>query len=111
VRRRNVLDEAGRHDRACGPPSGVCSQWAESGIRGERRGFVPCQPQEIALASVTKRTMRRSKEERRQQMREQLLRGVEGMLAEGGRCTDLLIDRIVAAAGVGRSNFYVYSQD
>jgi hypothetical protein len=55
--------------------------------------------------------MRRSKEERRQQMREQLLRGVEGMLAEGGRCTDLLIDRIVAAAGVGRSNFYVYSQD
>jgi hypothetical protein len=60
-----------------GRPAGSVSQWAESGIRGERRGFVPCQPQEIALASVTKRTMRRSKEERRQQMREQLQRGVE----------------------------------
>jgi TetR/AcrR family transcriptional regulator, ethionamide resistance regulator len=44
-------------------------------------------------------------------MREQLLRGVEGMLAEGERYTDLSIDRIVAAAGVGRSNFYIYFQD
>lgn len=44
-------------------------------------------------------------------MREQLLRGVEGMLAEGERYTDLSIDRIVASAGVGRSNFYVYFQD
>lgn len=44
-------------------------------------------------------------------MREQLLRGVEGLLAGGERYTDLSIDRIVLAAGVGRSNFYIYFQD
>ncbi|WP_370501072.1 TetR/AcrR family transcriptional regulator [Mycolicibacterium sp. jd] len=55
--------------------------------------------------------MKRSKEDRRQQMREQLLRGVEGLLAEGERYTNLSIDRIVAAGGVGRSNFYVYFGD
>lgn len=44
-------------------------------------------------------------------MRGQLLQGVERMLAEGERYTDLSVDRIVAAARVGRSNFYVYFQD
>ena len=44
-------------------------------------------------------------------MREQLLRGVEGLLADGERYTDLPIDRIVGAGGVGRSNFYVYFDD
>lgn len=44
-------------------------------------------------------------------MQQQLLRGVEGMLADGERYTDLSIDRIVAAGGVGRSNFYVYFDD
>lgn len=44
-------------------------------------------------------------------MQEQLLRGVEGMLADGERYTDPSIDRIVAAAGIGRSNFYIYFDD
>ncbi|WP_139809213.1 TetR/AcrR family transcriptional regulator [Mycobacterium avium] len=63
------------------------------------------------MASVTKRTPRRTKQERRRQMQEQLLRGVEAMLADGERYTDLSIDRIVAAAGIGRSNFYIYFND
>jgi TetR/AcrR family transcriptional regulator, ethionamide resistance regulator len=44
-------------------------------------------------------------------MRLRLLRGVEELLTEGERYTDLPIDRIVAAGGVSRSNFYVYFED
>jgi len=54
---------------------------------------------------------RSSRAKRREVMRAQLMEAVEDMLSEGGLYTDLLVDRIVARAGISRSNFYVYFED
>jgi AcrR family transcriptional regulator len=63
------------------------------------------------VKSGTKRTLRTTRAERREQMRSQLQGAVEELLAGEHRYTDLLLDRIVAVAGVSRSNFYVYFED
>lgn len=62
------------------------------------------------MASVTKRTAT-SRADRRAQLTPILLGAVEALLEDGERYTDLTVDRIVKAADVSRSTFYVYFED
>ena len=49
--------------------------------------------------------------QRRDDIRTKLLGAIEEMLGEGESFTELSVERLVAAAGVARSTFYVYFED
>ncbi|MGQ0466492.1 MAG: TetR/AcrR family transcriptional regulator [Sporichthyaceae bacterium] len=49
--------------------------------------------------------------QRRDDIRAKLLGAIEQMLGEGESFTELSVERLVAAAGVARSTFYVYFED
>lgn len=63
------------------------------------------------MPSVTKRSLRNSRADRKDKLRKELLVGVEQLLETGERYTDLHIDHICTASGVARSTFYVYFTD
>lgn len=62
------------------------------------------------MPSVTRRAQG-SRAERRSQIRARLLAAVEELLAEGESYTEISVERLVQAAGMSRSTFYVYFED
>jgi AcrR family transcriptional regulator len=62
------------------------------------------------MPSVT-RTSKGNRAQRRDDARARLLRVVEQMLDEGESFTELSVERLVQAAGMSRSTFYVYFED
>ena len=62
------------------------------------------------MPSVTRRTQS-TRAQRRDEARERLLEVVERMLGEGASFTELSVERLVQAAGMSRSTFYVYFED
>jgi TetR/AcrR family transcriptional regulator, ethionamide resistance regulator len=63
-----------------------------------------------AMASVTRRSQS-SRAARRDEIRDRLLEVVQGLLDEGESFTEISVERMVQAAGMSRSTFYVYFQD
>lgn len=62
------------------------------------------------MPSVTRRSQS-SRSERRDEVRRRLLEVVEHLLGEGESFTELSVERLVQAAGMSRSTFYVYFED
>ena len=62
------------------------------------------------MPSVTRRSQS-TRAQRRDEARERLLEVVERMLDDGGIFTELSVERLVQAAGMSRSTFYVYFED
>ena len=62
------------------------------------------------MPSVTRKS-HRSRAVRRDETRDRLLGVVETMLSEGESFTEISVERIVSAAGMSRSTFYVYFED
>jgi AcrR family transcriptional regulator len=62
------------------------------------------------MPSVTRRS-KSNRGQRRDEARARLLRVVEDMLDEGESFTELSVERLVQAAGMSRSTFYVYFED
>jgi AcrR family transcriptional regulator len=62
------------------------------------------------MPSVTRRSQS-SRSQRRDEARARLLRVVEEMLEQGESFTELSVERLVQAAGMSRSTFYVYFED
>jgi len=62
------------------------------------------------MPSVTRRSQS-SREQRREEIRDRLLAVVEDLLSEGEGYTEISVERLVSAAGLSRSTFYVYFQD
>ena len=62
------------------------------------------------MPSVTRRSQN-SRPDRRDRVRDRLLAVVEKLLANGESFTEISIERMVQAAGMSRSTFYVYFQD
>jgi len=62
------------------------------------------------MPSVT-RSSKSNRAKRRDEARARLLRVVEDMLDDGESFTELSVERLVQAAGMSRSTFYVYFED
>lgn len=62
------------------------------------------------MPSVTRRSQS-SRVERRSEIRRRLLEVVESQLEQGESYTELSVERLVSAAGISRSTFYVYFED
>lgn len=62
------------------------------------------------MPSVTRKS-KGNRAQRRDEARARLLRVVEHMLDEGESFTELSVERLVQAAGMSRSTFYVYFED
>jgi AcrR family transcriptional regulator len=62
------------------------------------------------MPSVTRRSQS-NRAQRRNEARARLLQVVEAMLDEGDSFTELSVERLVQAAGMSRSTFYVYFED
>ncbi len=62
------------------------------------------------MPSVTRKSQS-SRSERRDEARRRLLDVVEKLLDEGESYTELSVERLVQAAGMSRSTFYVYFED
>jgi AcrR family transcriptional regulator len=62
------------------------------------------------VPSVTRRS-RTSRAERRDELRDRLLKAVEAVTADGESYTELSVERLVKEANVSRSTFYVYFED
>src|SRR5271157_5870474 len=62
------------------------------------------------MPSVTRKS-KSTRAQRRDEARARLLQVVEDMLDEGESFTELSVERIVQAAGMSRSTFYVYFED
>ncbi len=61
------------------------------------------------MASVTRR--RKTREERRTEVRQRLLEAVDQVIEHGGSYTDVSVERIAAQAGISRATFYAYFPD
>jgi AcrR family transcriptional regulator len=62
------------------------------------------------MPSVTRRSQS-NRAQRRDDARKRLLKVVEELLAEGESFTEISVERLVQAAGMSRSTFYVYFED
>jgi AcrR family transcriptional regulator len=62
------------------------------------------------MPSVTRRSQS-SRAERRSEIRRRLLDVVQGLLDDGESFTEISVERMVQAAGMSRSTFYVYFED
>lgn len=62
------------------------------------------------MPSVTRKS-KSTRAQRRDEARARLLQVVEDMLDEGESFTELSVERLVQAAGMSRSTFYVYFED
>src|SRR5258708_17933367 len=62
------------------------------------------------MPSVTRKSQS-SRSRRRDEARAKLLEVVEQLLEEGEGFTELSVERLVQAAGMSRSTFYVYFED
>jgi AcrR family transcriptional regulator len=62
------------------------------------------------MASVTRKSQS-SRAARREQIRNRLLEVVQDLLDEGESFTEISVERMVQAAGMSRSTFYVYFED
>jgi AcrR family transcriptional regulator len=62
------------------------------------------------MPSVTRRSQS-SRARRREEIRDRLLAVVERLLEEGESYTEISVERLVSAARLSRSTFYVYFQD
>jgi AcrR family transcriptional regulator len=63
------------------------------------------------MASVTRKAAGGGRTARREELREKLLAATEALLQDGESFTELSVERLVSAAGVSRSTFYVYFED
>ncbi len=62
------------------------------------------------MPSVTRKNQS-SRAKRRDETRQRLLEVVERLLGEGESFTEISVERLVQAAGISRSTFYVYFED
>lgn len=62
------------------------------------------------MPSVTRRNQS-TRAQRRDEARERLLEVVEQLLEDGESFTEISVERLVSAAGMSRSTFYVYFED
>jgi TetR/AcrR family transcriptional regulator, ethionamide resistance regulator len=60
------------------------------------------------VGSVTRAGVRSTRAENRVRVRRELLVGVERLLAEGERYSDISVERLVKASGISRSTFYYH---
>lgn len=61
--------------------------------------------------AATRRTSAPSQEDRRRRITDMLLVEVERLLAAGESYTDISVEKLITAAGISRSTFYVYFED
>jgi AcrR family transcriptional regulator len=62
------------------------------------------------MTSVTRKA-HTTRQQRREEIQQQLLEGTERLMSEGTAFTELSVDRLAAEAGISRATFYVYFED
>jgi AcrR family transcriptional regulator len=62
------------------------------------------------MSSVTRKA-RTTRQQRRDEIQQQLLEGTERLMSGGTAFTELSVDRLAVEAGISRATFYVYFED
>jgi AcrR family transcriptional regulator len=74
------------------------------------RGYLSTGLESTAVPSITRKSSKR-RTERREDIVGRMLPVVEGLLADGERYSEVSVEKLIKAAGISRSTFYVYFED